>query len=143
MSEYDNNLTGLLFPEDEEKLKQNPKRPFMTGNVEIDEEKLRIASWKKSDEDGPFFSLAVSESEGFAKRGNGELRKNDSDSENAPAFKGAVTIDDIEYEVAAWPKPWKKYDGEKNFLSIRLTDPDAPEIVVDESEIDPDGSLDF
>lgn len=43
MTEYDDELTGVLFPNKSD----NPKAPAFTGKCQINEEEYRIAGWKR------------------------------------------------------------------------------------------------
>lgn len=55
--QYDNNLRGVLFHNDKG---DNPKRPDMTGNVEIDGTKYKISAWNRQSKNGNLFlSLAL------------------------------------------------------------------------------------
>lgn len=58
MADYDNNLRGVLFPQDKG---DNKNRPDFTGNCEIDGTKYRIAAWNKTSKNGNhFLSLSLS-----------------------------------------------------------------------------------
>lgn len=55
--QFDNNLRGVLFPNDKG---DNPKRPDMTGNVEIDGTKYKISAWNRQSKNGNhFLSMAL------------------------------------------------------------------------------------
>lgn len=65
MAEYDNNMRGVLFKNDKG---DNPKRPDMTGNMEIDGTKYRISAWNKTSQKGTdFLSFVVEEDDGSRK----------------------------------------------------------------------------
>lgn len=135
-SEYDNNLRGALYKVDDPK---TDKSPVLTGKLEISEEELRLSAWKKHNRKGPYFSIAASEGAetGYARRGGGFISPNeDASNEKSPKFKGKVTIDDIEYEVAAWDRE-PSGGAESSYLSLTL-DTD-----VQFEEVDPEGALDF
>lgn len=70
MADYDNNKRGVLFRNEKG---DNPKRPDMTGNLEIDGVKYRVSAWEKTSQRGnQFLSFVVSEDDGPAKNtGNG------------------------------------------------------------------------
>ncbi len=70
-------LTGVLFPE---KDKRNDKAPDLTGKVTVGGTVYRIAAWKKSGQNGAFYSLAF------------ELPRDAADSK--PTAKPAPTPDD-------------------------------------------------
>jgi len=56
--QYDNNLRGVLFHNDKG---DNQNRPDMTGNVEIDGTKYRVACWNKTSKNGnSFMSMSLS-----------------------------------------------------------------------------------
>jgi uncharacterized protein (DUF736 family) len=59
--QYDDELRGVLFPEQE---KKNDRAPDFTGKVTVEGTEYRIAGWKrKATSSGrPFLSLSLSES---------------------------------------------------------------------------------
>ena len=62
MADYDNNMRGVLFRNDKG---DNPKRPDMTGNMEIDGTKYRISAWNKTSQKGTeFLSFVVEVDDG-------------------------------------------------------------------------------
>lgn len=63
MAEYDNNMRGVLFSNDKG---DNPKRPDMTGNLEINGTKYRVSAWNKTSQKtgNPFLSFVVEEDDG-------------------------------------------------------------------------------
>ena len=65
MADYDNNLRGVLFPNDKG---DNPKRPDMTGSLEIDGTKYRVSAWNKTSQKGTdFLSFVIEEDDGTRK----------------------------------------------------------------------------
>jgi hypothetical protein len=55
---YDNNMTGVLFREQN---KKSEKSPDMTGSITIDGVRYRLAGWTREGKDGrKFLSLAAS-----------------------------------------------------------------------------------
>jgi len=62
MPEYDDELRGVLFPEQE---KKSDRHPDFTGKVTVDGVEYRIAAWKRraKSTDKPFLSLTLSEYE--------------------------------------------------------------------------------
>ena len=65
MAEYDNNMRGALFHNDKG---DNPKRPDMTGNMEINGTKYRVSAWNKTSQKGTdFLSFVVEEDDGSRK----------------------------------------------------------------------------
>lgn len=57
MSEYSNELRGVLFPQDAE----TDKHPNLTGKCEINGVEYRLAAWKRQSAAGnPYLSLKVS-----------------------------------------------------------------------------------
>ena len=65
MAEYDNNMRGALFYNDKG---DNPKRPDMTGNMEINGTKYRVSAWNKTSQKGTdFLSFVVEEDDGSRK----------------------------------------------------------------------------
>ena len=55
---YDNNLSGVLFPNKDKEGKQ----PDYRGECEVDGKKYEIAGWKKQSKNGnPFLSLKFQE----------------------------------------------------------------------------------
>lgn len=62
MADYDNNMRGVLFPNDKG---DNPKRPDMTGSLEIEGTKYRVSAWQKTSQKGTdFLSFVVEEDDG-------------------------------------------------------------------------------
>jgi uncharacterized protein (DUF736 family) len=65
MADYDNNMRGVLFHNDKG---DNPKRPDMTGSLEIDGTKYRVSAWSKTSQKGnDFLSFVVEEDDGSRK----------------------------------------------------------------------------
>jgi len=65
MADYDNNMRGVLFHNDKG---DNPKRPDMTGSLEIDGTKYRVSAWSKTSQKGTdFLSFVVEEDDGSRK----------------------------------------------------------------------------
>jgi len=84
--QYDNNLRGVLFFNDKG---DNPQRPDMTGNVEIDGTKYRIACWNKTSKSGnAFMSLSLSLDDGNTKSGQTNY------AAQAPASPATQAMDD-------------------------------------------------
>lgn len=85
MADYDNNMRGVLFPNDKG---DNPKRPDMTGNLEIDGVKYRVSAWEKTSQRGnQFLSFVVSEDDGPAKNtGNGVAAQKPQDMNDEIPF---------------------------------------------------------
>ena len=52
MSEYDNELRGVLFENDKQ---GNEKRPYYTGEATISGQKYRMAAWSKTSKNGKNF----------------------------------------------------------------------------------------
>jgi len=72
--QYDNNMTGVLFPVKE---KKNPNGPDVTGTGTIDGKEVRIAGWRKTTKaDGsPFYSLRFEYAEPSSKgKGSGRAK---------------------------------------------------------------------
>ena len=63
MADYDNNMRGVLFHNDKG---DNPKRPDMTGNLEINGTKYRVSAWNKTSQKtgNQFLSFVVEEDDG-------------------------------------------------------------------------------
>ena len=60
MSEYDNNMTGILFKND--KKEEGSKQPDYNGTAEIDNKQLEIAAWIRTSKTGKkFMSLKFQE----------------------------------------------------------------------------------
>ena len=53
MSEYDNNMTGILFKND--KKEEGSKQPDYNGTAEIDNKQLEIAAWIRTSKTGKKF----------------------------------------------------------------------------------------
>lgn len=70
MADYDNNMRGVLFRNDKG---DNPKRPDMTGNLEIDGTKYRVSAWNKTSQKtgAEFLSFVVEENDG-SRQANGQ-----------------------------------------------------------------------
>lgn len=65
MADYDNNMRGVLFKNDKG---DNPNRPDMTGNLEINGTKYRVSAWNKTSSKGTeFLSFSVQEDDGSRK----------------------------------------------------------------------------
>ncbi len=65
MSNYDNNMTGALFPNDKD---GNPKRPDLRGSIEIDGAKFWCSAWTHTADKGKhagkkFLSLKLERAE--------------------------------------------------------------------------------
>ncbi len=75
MPEYDDELTGVLFPNKSE----NPKAPAFTGKCTIDDVEYRIAAWKRvsTGTGKPFLSLK------FESEADREARMAEVDAEGA------------------------------------------------------------
>ena len=58
MSEYDNEMRGILFKNDKQ---GNENRPDYTGRIQIDGKEWRLAAWIKDGNKGKFMSINVSE----------------------------------------------------------------------------------
>lgn len=55
MPEYNNELTGVLFPNDK---KGNEKAPDFKGDCQIDGVKIQVAAWSRKSKGGqPYISL--------------------------------------------------------------------------------------
>ena len=85
MADYDNNMRGVLFPNDKG---DNPKRPDMKGNLEIDGVKYRVSAWEKTSQKGnQFLSFVVEEEDGTAKgAGNGMAAQKPQDMNDEIPF---------------------------------------------------------
>ena len=65
MATYDNNMRGVLFPNDKG---DNPKRPDMKGSLEIQGTKYFVSAWNKTSQKGQdFISFVVEEDDGVRK----------------------------------------------------------------------------
>lgn len=65
MADYDNNMRGVLFPNDKG---DNPKRPDMKGSLEIDGTKYFVSAWNKTSQKGQdFISFVIEEDDGVRK----------------------------------------------------------------------------
>ena len=53
---------------------------------------------------------------------SGVLFKNESPNEKAPAYKGKITVDGKEFELAAWVREGKS----GKFLSLKVQEPRKP-----------------
>jgi len=51
VSNYDNNLSGALFPNDKE---GNQKRPDLRGSIEIDGQKFWCSAWTRTADKGKY-----------------------------------------------------------------------------------------
>lgn len=61
MAEYDNNMRGVLFKNDQ---KGNESAPWYKGNIEIDGVKYELAAWLKESKAGnKFLSLKAEKKE--------------------------------------------------------------------------------
>ena len=84
--QYDNNLRGVLYHNDKG---DNPNRPDMTGNCEIDGTKYRMAAWNKVSKAGnPFLSISLSIPDENTKSGQ------TSYASQAPASPATQAMDD-------------------------------------------------
>lgn len=67
MSDYDNNLSGALFPNDRKG--DNDRAPDFTGTCEIEGTEFRMAGWKRVSRAGrAFISLKFEDAEEFNAR---------------------------------------------------------------------------
>lgn len=78
MTQYDDNNTGVLFPNDR---KTSDKAPDFTGSITVDGKKQQLAAWKRESKAGKkFLSIKVSEFQkkdepkAYADRRNPDLR---------------------------------------------------------------------
>ena len=60
MSQYDNNLTGVLFVNDKQ---GNEKRPDWKGSAEIDGVNYWVSGWARESARGPLISLKLEKKE--------------------------------------------------------------------------------
>ena len=60
MSDYDNNMRGVLFKNDR---KENDKHPDYKGQCEIDGEEYWLSAWIKTGAKGKFMSLSFTAKE--------------------------------------------------------------------------------
>lgn len=60
MSQYDNNLTGVLFVNDKQ---GNDKRPDWKGSMEIDGVNYWVSGWSRESARGPLISLKLEKKE--------------------------------------------------------------------------------
>jgi hypothetical protein len=60
MSQYDNNLTGVLFVNDKQ---GNDKRPDWKGSAEIDGVHFWVSGWARESARGPLISLKLEKKE--------------------------------------------------------------------------------
>lgn len=59
-TQYDNEMRGVLFPEDKARYRNPNTAPDFTGYVQINGTQYRLAGWRKQGRSGPLLSLAVS-----------------------------------------------------------------------------------
>lgn len=71
MTEYDNEMTGTLWPNDKE---DNPSRPDVTGKCQINGTEYRMAGWKKvsSNTGKAFYSIKFTDIEEVARESDPE-----------------------------------------------------------------------
>ncbi len=102
--EYDNNLTGALWPEDRSEV-------LARGNLEIDgEKKYCILVKSKNNEGREKFELMISA---------GLIHKNEIEpGSKSPHFGGKTTIDGKSYKFGAWNRTPRS--GGPDFLSASL-----------------------
>ena len=82
MAEYDNNLTGALFPNDRKG--DNDRAPDFTGSAEVEGVEFRLAGWKKVSRAGKaFISLKFEDKAEFNARQAARLE----DAEGADALE--------------------------------------------------------
>lgn len=84
MSQYDNNLTGVLFKNDKG---DNEKRPDYKGSAEIEGVQYWVSAWIKEGAKGKFMSMKYERKEAQA----------DKPRSADPAPAGPVTDDDIPF----------------------------------------------
>lgn len=86
---YDNNLSGVLFPNG---YKKRDNQPDWTGTFEIDGEEWRLAAWNKTSRNGKeFLSLALTRPEDVkAFKAEREARlQAEAEAKNAAALDGS------------------------------------------------------
>jgi hypothetical protein len=84
MAEFDNNMRGALFRQDEDKRKSE-KSPEFSGSCEIDGQKFWIAAWVKTSKAGKkFFSLSFTAAE----------QQSDANPKPAPKKPEPTAVDD-------------------------------------------------
>lgn len=106
MSDYDNNNTGVLFPNEK---KTKPNQPALRGQLNIAGTEYWASAWRKisSETNKPYISIALQEKDvEDAPTINGELHQEEErKSDKAPAFKGHITLsEEQELPLAAWVK---------------------------------------
>lgn len=80
MSQYDNNMTGALFPNKNKERGDN--RPHYTGSIEVNGTKYSLAGWKKLDRnEKPYMSLKISEWRDSEKGDGGSRRSRQPEPE--------------------------------------------------------------
>lgn len=72
MTEYDNNLSGVLFNNDR---KEKPSHPDKKGSCEINGTEFWISGWIKEGKKGKFMSLAFTPKEDSPKKDKAEAWK--------------------------------------------------------------------
>jgi len=77
-SEYDNEMTGVLFPND---YRTTDAHPTHTGNCQINGKEWRMAAWRNSNEKRQWLNIKFTEP--ITKEGE------PSKSQTAPATQGA------------------------------------------------------
>ena len=73
MSEYENDMRGVLFPNKYKE--EDDKRPDYTGTVTVNDKEWALAAWKNTSKNGnDYLSLSVSEPrEKSEEKGSGEV----------------------------------------------------------------------
>ena len=73
MSEYENDMRGVLFPNKYKE--EDDKRPDFTGTVTVNDKERALAAWKNTSKNGyDYLSLSVSEPrEKSEEQGSGEV----------------------------------------------------------------------
>lgn len=67
---YDNNMTGMIFRNDQSKLDRNPKMPMYSGKVEVEGIDLHAGLWVRTSKrtGKKFFSIVLSYPDGEKRR---------------------------------------------------------------------------
>lgn len=133
--EYDNNLTGAVFPVKE---KKSERHPDASGTSTLNNKEYWTSSWKKESKAGKtYVSLSLQEKDG-SKEYRGVLFRNDKKTEDKHAdWTGHLEEgDDKPYTIQAWDlkskdgNPYRKLE----FKSTATEDTvqEAPQLYEDE-----------
>jgi len=118
MSEYDNSNSGAFFKESE---KKSDTHPDYSGSLGVRGTQCWASGWVRERDGKKELSLSIKEKDG-GRAGAGTFLKNErKTNERHPDYKGMLSFDGDDFEIAGW-KRTAKVSG-KEFISVKVDTP--------------------